>query len=191
MTRGVTDPLVRPGEITEIVGRLGSGRTSLFLTCLREITHDGGLAALVDADQAFDPRVAAEAGVDLRRLLWVRCGGRREVALRVTDILVRCPGFAAVGLDLGERPVRIPLTAGFRLKLAVRRTGTALVIIGRRRIAGPSASLAVATVQAGLEWTGPGPTPTRLARVRTAVQVLRARGAAPRPAVTRVEWWSP
>src|SRR5207244_3561627 len=71
---------VRRGEITEIVGRPSSGRTSLFTACLRDVTRREAVAALVDAEQAFDPASAARAGVDLRRLLWVRCGGRRDRA---------------------------------------------------------------------------------------------------------------
>src|SRR3989441_9486120 len=77
---------VRGGEITEIVGRPSSGRTSLFTACLRAVTRRGAIAALVDADQTFDPASATRAGVDLRCLLWVRCGGRRDLALRAADL---------------------------------------------------------------------------------------------------------
>lgn len=180
--------MVTGGEIVEIVGRPSSGRTSLFTACLCEVTAEGGLAGLVDTDHVFDPASAVRAGVDLSRVLWVRCGGRRRVALAVADLLVRCPGFALVGLDLGERPPRVPLTLAFRLRLAVRRTGTALVILASRRIAGPGASLALRTVRHALEWTGPGPAPTRLGRVGTMVEVLRCRGG-PRPPA-RTWWWA-
>ena len=169
----------RKGEITEIVGRLSSGRTSLLVTCLGDVTRSGAIAALVDVDETFDPALAARAGVDLRRLLWVRCGGRRDAALRAADLLVRCPGFALIALDLGETVPPFPLTAAFRLKLAVRRAGVALLILARRRIAGAGASLAVETVREGLEWSGPGPAATRLAWMRTQVRVLRASPAPP------------
>jgi hypothetical protein len=182
--------MIQPGEITEIVGRPSSGRTSLLVSCVRDITRRGALAALVDADQAFDPRSAARAGVDLRRLLWVRCAGRRQVALRAADVLVRCPGFALVGLDLGERPPWMSLTLAYRLRQAVRRTGTALIILASRRIAGPGAALAVRTVQRRLEWTGPGRTPTRLARMGTAVEVLRCRSGLDVRAVPEAAWWT-
>ena len=128
-------------EITEIVGELSSGRTSLFVACVREVTQRGAVVALVDTDETFDPVEASRAGVDLRRLLWVRCGGRRDIALRAADLLVRCPGFALVGLDLGERPPRIPLALAFRLRLTVRRLGTTLLILASRRIAGPGAAI--------------------------------------------------
>ncbi len=170
----ITDQLLRQGAITEIVGPLSSGRTSLFIACLRDVTRRGAVAAVVDAEQTFDPASAARAGVDLARLLWVRCGGRRDAALRAADRLVRCPGFALVGLDLGEMPPRLPPAAAFRLKFAVERTNAALLIVGRRRVAGSSASLVVETVRRGLDWAGPGPAPTHLARLLADVRILRA-----------------
>jgi hypothetical protein len=179
--------LVRRGDISEIVGRLSSGRTSLFLACVAEVTGRGALAALVDADGALDPATAARAGIDLRRLLWVRCEGDRRAALRAADLLVRCPGFGLVGLDLGEVVPALSTTVAFRLKRAVRQSGSALVILGHRRLAGPGAAVSVETLAGAREWTGPGPVPTRLARAATTVHVLRARGEAALPG--RV-WWN-
>jgi hypothetical protein len=176
------------GEITEIVGGLSSGRTSHLLACLGEVVDRGETAALVDTEEIFDPGSAASAGMDLRRLLWVRCGSNREVALRAADMLVRCPGFALVALDLGERVPRLTTTMAFRLKFAVRRTDVALLIVGRRRLTGASAALAVETLREGIEWAGPGPAPMRLARVRTTTRVLRARGGAPGRQPS--SWWS-
>jgi hypothetical protein len=177
------------GEITEIVGAPSSGRTSHLLACLGEVVSRGETAALVDTEETFDPGSAALAGIDLRRLLWVRCGSHREVALRATDMLVRCPGFALVALDLGERVLRLPVTLAFRLKFAVRRTDVALLIVGRRRLTGSSAALAVETQREGIEWAGPGSMPTRLARVRTRTRVLRSRRAEPgSPSSSR--WWT-
>jgi recombination protein RecA len=184
------DPSLRPipGEITEIVGGLSSGRTSHLLACLGDVVERGETAALVDSEETFDPESAGHAGIDLRRLLWVRCGGNRELALRAADMLVRCPGFALVALDLGERVPRLPPTMAFRLKFAVRRTDVALLIIGRRRLTGSSAALALETLREVIEWAGPGPAPTRLARVRTTTRVLRARrGETARPPA---RWWS-
>jgi recombination protein RecA len=181
--------MIMSGEITEIEGRPSSGRTSLLVACLADVTRRGTPAALIDTEQAFDPVAAARAGVDLRRLLWVRCGGRRDLALRATDLLVRCPGFALVALDLGERPPRVPLTVAFRLRLTVHRTGTALLIMARRRIAGPSAALALRAVRCGLDWVGPGAVPTRLARVETTVEVLRGRGRLHALVPPGSTWW--
>lgn len=168
--------LVRPGTITEVVGGLSSGRTSLLIACLRHLACAGTVVALVDTDHAFDPASAARAGLDLRRLLWISCAGRRQVALRATDLLVRCPGFALVGLDVGESPPLLSLAAAFRLKLAVRRSGTALLVIGARRITGAGASLVFESEREALAWTGPGSTPTRLAHMRSRLTVRRGEG---------------
>jgi hypothetical protein len=163
--------------ITEIVGPLSSGRSSVVVAWLRDVTRTGAVAAVVDMHGAFDPASAARAGVDLGRLLWVRCDGRRHVALQAADLLVRCPGFALVVLDVGETAPRLSLTAAFRLRLAARRAGTRLVILAERRVAGAGSSVALTTERRGLQWSGPPATPTRLARVGTAVTVVRARGA--------------
>lgn len=170
--------MVPSGEVIEIVGRPSSGRTSLLLAWLAAATRTGALAALVDADEVFDPASAEQAGVDLARLLWVRAGGRRDLALRAADLLARCPGFALVALDLGESAPRLDLARAFRLRLAVRRAGTTLVILTGRRLAGAGATLALRTVRRRVEWTGPGPRPTRLARLLTRVDVVRIRSGA-------------
>src|SRR2546422_629938 len=85
---------VRAGTITEIVGELSSGRTSLMTACLRDVTAAGGMAALVDADGAFDPASAERAGVVLAHLLWVRCGGRPASAPAVPEVRARRAGRA-------------------------------------------------------------------------------------------------
>ena len=63
----VLGSIARVGEITEIVGRLSSGRTSLLMAVLRRATHAGAATALVDVDDAFDAVSAARAGVELDR----------------------------------------------------------------------------------------------------------------------------
>lgn len=62
------------GAITEIAGPECSGRTSLAHSTLAEITREGKVAAWIDVSDALHPESAAAAGVDLNRLLWVRCG---------------------------------------------------------------------------------------------------------------------
>jgi recombination protein RecA len=61
------------GALTEIFGPASSGRTSLLLATLAQATQRGEFCCLVDASDAFDPHSAAAAGVNLTRLLWVRC----------------------------------------------------------------------------------------------------------------------
>src|ERR1700686_2308385 len=62
------------GCLTEICGTASSGRTSVLLLALACATQRGEVCALVDASDAFDPASAAAAGMEMSRLLWVRCG---------------------------------------------------------------------------------------------------------------------
>lgn len=61
------------GCLTEICGSASSGRTSVLLLALARATQRGEVCALVDASDAFDPASAAAAGIELSRLLWIRC----------------------------------------------------------------------------------------------------------------------
>lgn len=61
------------GALTEICGGVSSGRTSLLYALLARAAAEQQTCALIDAGDSFDPASAAEAGLDLRRLLWVRC----------------------------------------------------------------------------------------------------------------------
>jgi recombination protein RecA len=62
------------GAITEIVGAECSGRTSLALSFIAGVMRAGNVCAWVDVSDNLDPESAAAVGIDLRRLLWVRCG---------------------------------------------------------------------------------------------------------------------
>jgi len=176
---------VRAGAAVEIVGRVSSGRTSLLHAWLRDATRAGGAVALVDVDATFDPVSAARADVDLSRVLWVRVAGRRDHALSALGLLARCPGFALVALDAGEVPPRLTLTHAFRIKRAL--SGSALVVVARRRLLGAAADLAIETVQEGCEWTGAGSRLARLDAVRTRLQLVRPQSAT-HPRASGVVW---
>ncbi len=62
------------GALTEMVGPESSGRTAVALSFARGVTRSGSVCAWIDVSDALSPESAAEAGVDLSRLLWVRCG---------------------------------------------------------------------------------------------------------------------
>ncbi|HWR16685.1 MAG TPA: hypothetical protein VN577_17800 [Terriglobales bacterium] len=68
------------GGLTEIVGAASSGRTSITMSLMAEITRRQEVCALIDVTDSFDPASAEAAGVDLRRLLWVRCGKEEHAA---------------------------------------------------------------------------------------------------------------
>ena len=62
------------GSVTEIVGREGAGHTSIGLSFIGQLTRSSKVCAWIDVSNSLDPASAAASGVDLRRLLWVRCG---------------------------------------------------------------------------------------------------------------------
>ena len=68
------------GCLTEVSGADSSGRTSLMLSALAAATRREEICALIDVSDAFDPYSAAAAGVDLGRLLWVRCGSHAQAS---------------------------------------------------------------------------------------------------------------
>jgi hypothetical protein len=140
------------GCLTEICGPASSGRTTLLLAALAAATRRGECCVLVDASDALDPRSAAAAGVELDRLLWVRCGENSpekslEQLLRATDLLLESGGFGLIALDLGDLPPqvarRIPLTTWFRFRRAVEHTPTVLLAVEQQSIAGSCSSLLI------------------------------------------------
>jgi hypothetical protein len=140
------------GCLTEICGPASSGRTTLLLAALAAATRRGECCAIVDCSDALDPQSAADAGVELERLLWVRCGGISpqkclEQLLRAADLLLESGGFGMLALDLGDLPPQtarhIPLTTWFRFRRAVEHTSTVLLVVERQSIAGSCSSLLV------------------------------------------------
>ena len=63
------------GCLSEICGPASSGRTSVLLAALAAATRRQEVCALVDTTDALDAVSAAAAGVELERLLWIRCSG--------------------------------------------------------------------------------------------------------------------
>jgi len=58
------------GRISEIVGPVGAGKTSLAACFVASATRDGETAAWIDSAGSFDPVTVAAAGADLTRVLW-------------------------------------------------------------------------------------------------------------------------
>lgn len=62
------------GCLSEICGADSSGKTSVLLAAMAAVTRREESCVLIDASDSFDPESAMAAGVDFRKLLWVRCG---------------------------------------------------------------------------------------------------------------------
>jgi hypothetical protein len=167
-----------PGRLSEIVGPRSSGSTGLLQAALAHATAAGSRVALVDGADTFDAPSAQGAGVDLDRLLWVRCGGQWNKAWSVADLLVRCGAFGLVALDLGgiEPGRRDPGAAvrSIRLQRAVERSNTTLVLHTPHHLAGHAAALVVAVRRVATRWVG-RPRSTRLASLVSEVRIVRSR----------------
>src|SRR5947199_3010738 len=72
------------GSLVELFGPASSGRTSLAFSLLAQATERQEACAFVDVSDSLDPVSLAAAGVELPRLLWIRCGemGDREPDLK-------------------------------------------------------------------------------------------------------------
>lgn len=146
------------GRITEIVGPRSSGRTSLLHSILAASTGRGEFAVLVDTPSAFDPCSAAAAGVELAKLIWIRCNGNVDHAMRAADLVIHSGGFGVVALDLAESAEaslnRIPATAWFRFRRAVEPTPTVLAVLAGRPLTKSCSALLVETKRQRVRFTG-------------------------------------
>ena len=85
------------GSLVELCGPASSGRTSLAFSLLAQATGRQEACAFVDVSDSLDPLSVAAAGVELPRLLWIRCGaGNREPDLNTSSY------FSPAEQDLGR-----------------------------------------------------------------------------------------
>ena len=76
------------GRIIEIYGPESSGKTTLAIHAIAEVQKQGGIAAFIDAEHAFDRFYAAKLGVDVDNLL-ISQPDNGEQALEIADQLIR------------------------------------------------------------------------------------------------------
>jgi len=152
---GIVNINIPRGTLTEICGPPSSGRTSILYAALARATRRPEFCALIDAGNNFDPLSARNAGVQLPHLLWVRCGGNAEKALKATDLIIQAGGFGVVAVDLAgvasRDARRISLASWFRLRHAVERTPTALILIGEERYAASCSTLQIESRSTGFQ----------------------------------------
>jgi recombination protein RecA len=146
------------GRITEIVGTRSSGRTSLMHSILAASTQLGEFAVLIDTNNSFDPCSAAAAGVELGKMIWIRCGSNVEHAMRSADLVLHSGGFGVVALDLAEAAEsalnRIPQTTWFRWRRAVQSTPTVLAVIANRPLTKSCSALLIEMKRRRAVFTG-------------------------------------
>jgi recombination protein RecA len=86
------------GRIIEIYGPESSGKTTLAIHAIAEAQKAGGIAAIIDAEHAFDRTYAKSLGVDLETLL-ISQPDNGEQALEIADNLIRSGAIDIVVID--------------------------------------------------------------------------------------------
>lgn len=86
------------GRVIEIYGPESSGKTTLTLHAIAEVQKQGGIAAFIDAEHAFDSAYASSLGVDIDNLL-ISQPDNGEQALEIADHLISSGAVDLVVID--------------------------------------------------------------------------------------------
>jgi len=86
------------GRVIEIYGPESSGKTTLAIHAIANVQRDGGIAAFIDAEHAFDRYYAQKLGVDLEGLL-ISQPDNGEQALEIADNLIRSGAIDIIVID--------------------------------------------------------------------------------------------
>ncbi len=86
------------GRVIEIYGPESSGKTTLAIHAIAEAQKCGGIAAIIDAEHAFDPYYARKLGVNIDELL-ISQPDHGEQALEIADSLIRSGAVDIVVID--------------------------------------------------------------------------------------------
>ena len=86
------------GRVIEIFGPESSGKTTLAIHAIAEAQKQGGIAAFIDAEHAFDSYYAQKLGVDIENLL-ISQPDNGEQALEIADSLIRSSAIDIIVID--------------------------------------------------------------------------------------------
>ena len=138
------------GRIIEIYGPESSGKTTLAIHAIAEAQRMGGIAAIIDAEHAFDRFYAQKLGVDIDNLL-ISQPDNGEQALEIADSLIRSSAIDIIVIDsvaaltpkaeiegeMGDNKVglqaRLMSQALRKLTSAISKTKTTCIFINQLR----------------------------------------------------------
>jgi recombination protein RecA len=138
------------GRVIEIYGPESSGKTTLAIHAIAEAQKAGGIAAIIDAEHAFDRFYAEKLGVDVETLL-ISQPDNGEQALEIADHLIRSGAIDIVVIDsvaaltpkaeiegdMGENKVglqaRLMSQALRKLTATISKTNTTCIFINQLR----------------------------------------------------------
>lgn len=177
---------LRRGHLSEIVGPRSSGRTSVLCAVLAAATSRGEVAAVIDTHDRFDPASAAEAGVDLSRLLWVRERGDTARALKAMNLVLQAGGFGIAVFDLADTPAPVvrqfPHPTWMRIARVIEGSQTAAVLLGREHIGRSPSGVTIALDATPSTWAGASDRARVLQRVQINPRIVTARSHVSTPA---------
>lgn len=138
------------GRIIEIYGPESSGKTTLAIHAIANVQKNGGIAAFIDAEHAFDRFYAQKLGVDIENLL-ISQPDNGEQALEIADNLIRSGAIDIIVIDsvaaltprseiegeMGDSKVglqaRLMSQALRKLTATISRTGCCCIFINQLR----------------------------------------------------------
>jgi recombination protein RecA len=138
------------GRIIEIYGPESSGKTTLAIHAIAESQKNGGIAAIIDAEHAFDRYYAEKLGVDVENLL-ISQPDNGEQALEIADNLIRSGAIDIIVIDsvaaltpkseiegeMGDSKMglqaRLMSQALRKLTATISRTGSTCIFINQLR----------------------------------------------------------
>ena len=138
------------GRIIEIYGPESSGKTTLAIHAIAQAQKKGGIAAMIDAEHAFDRFYAEKLGVDVNNLL-ISQPDNGEQALEIAEQLIRSSAIDIIVIDsvaaltpkneiegeMGDRNMglqaRLMSQAMRKLTSAISRTNTTCIFINQLR----------------------------------------------------------
>jgi hypothetical protein len=184
------------GHLSEIAGPRSSGQMTLLLQLVAAATRRGEIAALVDTCDRLDLPSAVAAGIDLKRLLWIRGhditeqGASRgqevntliervvERALKALTLVLQAGGFGVVAIDLADVPARaltqLPFTTWMRVQRIVEGRDTACVLVVPEPLARSAGGLTL-QLSGRTRWAGASARSRRLAGMEIRTRVLSPR----------------
>ena len=138
------------GRVIEVYGPESSGKTTLAMHCIAEAQKKGGLAAIIDAEHAFDKTYAEKLGIDTENLL-ISQPDNGEQALEIAEHLIRSGAIDIIVIDsvaalvprgelegeMGDSKMglqaRLMSQALRKLTGAINKTGCACIFINQLR----------------------------------------------------------
>lgn len=138
------------GRVIEIYGPESSGKTTLAIHAIAEAQKEGGIAAIIDAEHAFDRSYAEALGVDVERL-WIAQPDNGEQALEIAEQLINSGAIDIIVIDsvaaltpkaeiegeMGDKNVglhaRLMSQAMRKLTSAISKTRTCCIFINQLR----------------------------------------------------------